>query len=58
MDTKETMIKGLNNLKTHIKSEIRDKITNCVHFSDAEYEELFTKMEKYFKYKDKVDKMF
>lgn len=51
------MTKALNNLKTQIKSEIRDAINNCVHFSDAEYEELFTKMEKYFKYKEKVDRM-
>jgi hypothetical protein len=57
MDTKETMTKALNNLKTQIKSEIRDAINNCVHFSDAEYDELFIKMEKYFKYKEKVDRL-
>lgn len=57
MNTKETMTKALNNLKTQIKSEIHDAIKNCVHFSDVEYEELFTKMEKYFKYKEKVDRM-
>jgi len=57
MNTKETMTKALNNLKTLIKSEIRDAINNGVHFSDAEYDELFTKMEKYVKYKEKVDRM-
>ncbi len=57
MDTKETITRVLNNLKIQIKSEIRDAINNCVHFSETEYDELFAKMEKYFKYKEKVDKM-
>ena len=56
MNTKENMTKALNNLKTQIKSEIHDAIESGVHFSDKEYDELFIKLEKYFKYKDKVDR--